>query len=250
MTYQESPRTIPATKGPARQPDGDATAQLFLNAAEKLFSAEGFAGTSVRAIANESGVNLGALHYYWGSKNALIRAVLERRLKPILAERKRRYNALLDQAGKNPVDIHALLEASLVPALTVPGATLEERQSFSRLYGQALADRSPNVRGIVDDIYDESSRIFVGALRRCCSHLDDSEFFWRINCILGSLLYAQLNNGRMAHLSGGQFTGDDVEEGIPHLIAFLAAGMLAPSQTAKAKRRGAVARASGQAAGK
>lgn len=219
------------------QHDGDATAQQFLNAAEKLFAAEGFARTSVRAIANESGVNLGALHYYWGSKNALIRAVLERRLKPILAERKRRYNALLEQAGKNPVEIHALLEASLVPALTVPGATPEERQSFRRLYGQALADRSPNVRGIVDDIYDESSRIFVGALRRCCDHLEDSEFFWRMNCILGSLLYAQLNNGRMAHLSGGQFTGDDVEEGIPHLIAFLAAGMLAPSQAPRAKRK-------------
>ncbi len=238
MTPQEPIRTA---RAPASQPDGDATAQLFLNAAEKLFAADGFDGTSVRAIANESGINLGALHYYWGSKNALIRAVLERRLKPILAERKRRYNALLAQAGKNPVDIHALLEASLVPALTVPGATAEERQSFRRLYGQALADRSPNVRGIVDDIYDESSRIFVGALRRCCSHLDDGEFFWRMNCILGSLLYAQLNNGRMAHLSGGKFTGEDVEDGIPQLIAFLAAGMMAPSLSAKTRRKTAAA---------
>jgi AcrR family transcriptional regulator len=230
-------QTAPTPKVPGSQPDGDATAQQFLNAAERLFAANGFDGTSVRAIANESGVNLGALHYYWGSKNALIRAVLERRLKPILAERKRRYTALLEEAGKKPVDIHALLEASLVPALTVPGATAAQRQSFRRLYGQALADRSPHVKGIVDDIYDESSRIFVAALRRCCSHLEDSEFFWRMNCILGSLLYAQLNNGRMAHLSGGQYTGDDVEEGIPHLIQFLAAGMMAPSLRPKGRRK-------------
>lgn len=230
-------QTAPVPKMPGSQPEGDATAQLFLNAAEKLFAANGFDGTSVRAIATESGINLGALHYYWGSKNALIRAVLERRLKPILAERKRRYNALLEKAGKKPVDVHALLEASLVPALTVPGATAEERQSFRRLYGQALADRSPNVKSIVDDIYDESSRIFVAALRRCCSHLEDSEFFWRMNCILGSLLYAQLNNGRMAHLSGGKYTGDDVEEGLAHLIHFLAAGMMAPSLSGKARRK-------------
>ncbi|HSW15593.1 MAG TPA: TetR/AcrR family transcriptional regulator, partial [Ramlibacter sp.] len=162
----------------------DATADLFLNAAEKLFAANGFESTPVRAIASEADVNLGTLHYYWGSKNGLIRAVLERRLKPVLADRKARYEQLLAAAGSKPVDIHALLEACLVPALVMPGADAAQRQRFRRLYGQALADPSENVRAIVDELYDESSRIFIGALRRCCAHIEDEEFFWRLNGIL------------------------------------------------------------------
>ena len=93
MTSQEPTKNASPAKTYTDQPNGDATAQLLPNAAEKLFATNGFEGTSVRAIANESGIELGALHYYWGSKIALIRAVLICRLEPILAERKRRYSA-------------------------------------------------------------------------------------------------------------------------------------------------------------
>ncbi|HSW21099.1 MAG TPA: hypothetical protein VLJ86_28000, partial [Ramlibacter sp.] len=39
----------------------------------------------------------------------------------------------------------------------------------------------------------------------------------------------QLDTGRLKRLSQGRFTGADVEQGLPQLIAFLAAGMMAPS---------------------
>ena len=237
MTVRKGLATEAATtsRRPAADPRED-TVDIFLNAAEKLFADNGFDGTSVRAIAAESGVNLGALHYYWGSKEALIRAVLERRLRPILAERKRRYAKLLADAGDGPPDIHALLLAQMEPALAVPGATQEQRQRFRRLYGQALADRSATVRAIVDDIYDESSAIFVGALRRCCSHLNDQEFFWRMGGILGTLLYAQLDNGRVTRLSGGKFQGNDIEAGLRELVPFLAAGMMVPTAAGESRK--------------
>ncbi len=43
-----------------------------------MFSEEGFVGTTTRAIAARAGVNLGLIKYYFGSKDALWRAVVDR----------------------------------------------------------------------------------------------------------------------------------------------------------------------------
>lgn len=49
----------------------------IINAAEKLFSITGFDGASVRDIANEAGVNVAMISYYFGSKDKLMEAVFE-----------------------------------------------------------------------------------------------------------------------------------------------------------------------------
>ena len=59
------------------------TKERILDSAEKLFADAGFDGTSLRGITAGAGVNLAAVHYYFGSKEALVQAVLARRLEPI-----------------------------------------------------------------------------------------------------------------------------------------------------------------------
>ncbi|MCC5934845.1 MAG: TetR/AcrR family transcriptional regulator [Balneolales bacterium] len=51
---------------------------LILDAAEKLFAESGFNGTTTRAIAKKAGVNIAMLSYYFGSKEQLLHAVIER----------------------------------------------------------------------------------------------------------------------------------------------------------------------------
>ena len=52
----------------------------ILDAAENLFSEIGFDASSTRAIAAKAGINTAMLSYYFGSKDGLYKAVLERRL--------------------------------------------------------------------------------------------------------------------------------------------------------------------------
>lgn len=52
----------------------------ILAIAERLFSKNGYDGASTRAIAQEAGVNLAMLNYYFGSKEGVYKAVLEKRL--------------------------------------------------------------------------------------------------------------------------------------------------------------------------
>lgn len=54
------------------------TAARILDAAEQVFSAHGYAGTSTREIARRAGVPFGALHYHWGTKKHLWDAVFRR----------------------------------------------------------------------------------------------------------------------------------------------------------------------------
>lgn len=48
---------------------------LILDAARKVFLANGFDGTSMQMIANEAGINKALLHYYYRSKDRLFEAV-------------------------------------------------------------------------------------------------------------------------------------------------------------------------------
>ncbi|MBL8965367.1 MAG: helix-turn-helix transcriptional regulator [Spirochaetaceae bacterium] len=57
---------------------GLATRERILDAAMALAGREGMARLTTRRVAGEAGVNVGLLHYHFGSKDDLVRAVLER----------------------------------------------------------------------------------------------------------------------------------------------------------------------------
>jgi AcrR family transcriptional regulator len=57
----------------------------LIAAGRKLFGQRGFDGSSIRAITDEAGANLGAVTYHFGSKRGLYSAVLEEGLRPMSA---------------------------------------------------------------------------------------------------------------------------------------------------------------------
>lgn len=79
-----------AAKAASSRPRGrpaDATGKDLrgdiLAAAEKQFGRHGFAGATLRRIADEVGVTPAMIHYYFGSKKALFREMLDQALLPL-----------------------------------------------------------------------------------------------------------------------------------------------------------------------
>lgn len=66
----------PEAARPARR-DADASRRLLLEAARAEFAAKGLMGARVDAIARQAGLNKQLVYHYFGSKDALYRAVLE-----------------------------------------------------------------------------------------------------------------------------------------------------------------------------
>ena len=56
---------------------GEDTRRRILDAALPAFARDGYEGVSTRALAEQAGVNLPAIQYYFGSKEGLYRAVIE-----------------------------------------------------------------------------------------------------------------------------------------------------------------------------
>lgn len=72
-----------SAKSPGRGKSRNGAAQetAILEAAERVFAGAGFGGATMAAIAAAAGLPKPNLHYYFGSKRALYRAVLERTLR-------------------------------------------------------------------------------------------------------------------------------------------------------------------------
>ena len=91
------------------------TKERILDAAERLFADHGFPATSMRDITQEAGVNLAAVNYHFGSKEALMIAVLERSIAPVNRARLEQLDALEAAAGDAPVETEQIVRAFLTP---------------------------------------------------------------------------------------------------------------------------------------
>jgi AcrR family transcriptional regulator len=65
-----------------RRPGAPDTRAAILSSARELFAAQGYAGTSVRAIAAAAGVDASLVHHYFGTKDDLFVAALQLPVDP------------------------------------------------------------------------------------------------------------------------------------------------------------------------
>jgi len=82
-----------------RSVQGDATKESILEAARESLRERGYSGTSIRAVAERAGVQLSLVHYHFGSKQAMLVAVLEHENEQLLE----RQQALF--AGPEPLSV-------------------------------------------------------------------------------------------------------------------------------------------------
>ncbi len=79
------PAVVPTSGSPGRRgrrPGSPDTRAAILAAARELFATQGFAGTTVRAVATSAGVDAALVHHYFGSKGDLFVAALELPVDP------------------------------------------------------------------------------------------------------------------------------------------------------------------------
>jgi AcrR family transcriptional regulator len=96
------------------QTDLTPPAEQLLMAAEKLLAEKGLGAVSTREIAREAGQkNHSAINYHFGSRAALIEAILDYRMTPLNTNRQRRIEKLRAQGRED--DIRGLLEVIVEP---------------------------------------------------------------------------------------------------------------------------------------
>jgi AcrR family transcriptional regulator len=203
----------------------ETTETEFLDAAERQFAENGYAGAKIRAIADEAKANLGALHYYWGSKASLFRAACARRMAPMIEVRMSRLQAL----EKSSSSVEEILRAFFEPAFLSHREDPAKRKLFCRTYTRILTDPAVEVRAIAEDIFTEPTNRFVQLLRGACGELDDTTFYWRLHCVFGVFQHAAGYTDDIGTIAAGRFDTADLDAGIDRIIRFVAAGLKAPN---------------------
>lgn len=209
-----------ATALPPLAEDTNARTRL-LDAAEQLFADFGFNGVSTRQISQLAGANQGAIPYYFGTKENLFREVFVRRIGPVQEERHSRMKALM-AAGKRP-DVTEVLRALLEPAFRQS----RESDHFRRLAGRVATDPSPEVKRSLYALYSPDTIYIHKALRAACPDLDDTDFYWRLYCVYGVMLYVQADTGKMQTIAGSDFDTSNPEVALKYVLNFLTAGLKA-----------------------
>jgi len=122
------------------------TAHKLLLTAERLFAEEGLDALSTRRISSEAGQrNNSALQYHFGSKDALLEALLEYRQGPINRRRVVLLEAL--RAQGRTTEVPALIEAMVLPYLELLAGTVEDSYYLSLVSQLHSQQRQPLLFG-------------------------------------------------------------------------------------------------------
>ena len=205
------------------QPD---TKQRILSATEHHFARDGYHATSLRSITATAKVNLAAVNYHFGSKEALLEAVIERRLSPLNEIRLGQLEALLKQAEQReevPV-CRDILRTFIEPTLQLrqQGSDTED---FIALIGRILAEP----RGVAMSIFMHHMGPLMGQLFQALSlslpELSRETLFWRLHFAIGSLSHIMRCHERHAIVPEGINIDKPSEELVELFLDFTAAGM-------------------------
>jgi len=215
---------------------GTDTRARLLDAAERLFADDGIAQSSLRAITLAAGVNVAAIHYHFGSKEALLEAVFTRRLAPVNEERLSRLGALegLESNGNGNGNgaraasptLEGVLEAFLAPVLRL--LRDPDGGRLGVLFGRLYTEPEEIVVKLLRDQFGEVSERFTAALMRALPELPEPEIRWRLHCAVGAMghLLASARFPEIAREFGVPDDGEDAT--LRRLIGFCAAGFRAP----------------------
>src|SRR4051812_43123301 len=102
------------------------TPDRLLDAAEQLMAKAGVEAVSVRAVNALAGRNAAAVHYHFGSKEALVRAAIERRISMLAVRRNALLSSLEAEARPTP--------RQLAEVLVQPLADVRHAESWGVTY--------------------------------------------------------------------------------------------------------------------
>jgi AcrR family transcriptional regulator len=176
-------------------------------------------------------VNLAAVHYHFGSKEALLNAVIARLVEPVNRERLAMLGQCEARAGKGRPRLRKIVEAFLTPALRL-SQNPERGATVQKLLGRLLSEPEFFER-VIPEQFGEVLERFVGAICRALPRLPPGEIIWRLHYGIGAMAHTMCIGPRMHAVTEGLVGEYEPERNIRRLIEFMVAGLKAPMAEVK-----------------
>ncbi|MGH0036638.1 MAG: TetR/AcrR family transcriptional regulator [Myxococcota bacterium] len=210
------------------------TKERLLDAAERQFGERGFEGASMRAITRSAGTSVSAANYHFGSKESLLRAVIQRRLEPVNRHRLRSLEQVLgraDQEGR-AVTVEEVLEAFLRPSFEYRATSDEARRAVRQVAARLFADPPELVAVLKRELFHDLVDRFLSALGRALPDQSRDDLALSFQFTVGLMVHVMAGHLDDAPALGEGDEGAGValseEEILVRMIAYAAAGLRSP----------------------
>lgn len=197
----------------------------LLDAAERLFAEKGFAATSTREIAAQTGDTVGTLSYHFGSKNQLLVEVIQRRFS-VLAELRRNMYAGFGAKNGGKVSLDDTIAAITVPFVERAMRGGETWAAYTTLLSRMMYIGDPDHLEVVAQLTDSLAREMLGWLRAAAPGASAADIGYAYQFIIGCTVdcCSQMEHNRIRRLTDGACSAADYEEIIQRFLRFITAG--------------------------
>jgi AcrR family transcriptional regulator len=150
----------------------------------------------MRALARAAGASLSSTHYHFGTKEALLEAVLRRRVGPLNVLRLDRLATARAAAGDDPIPLESILAAYVGPFFETRAIHRERGTLQPWTAARLFFDPAPPVTRIRSELLSDVDARFLAELGRTVPHRSRREI---------EIAY-RLTTGLLVHFSGGHVT--------------------------------------------
>ncbi|MGK0187084.1 MAG: AcrR family transcriptional regulator [Verrucomicrobiales bacterium] len=206
--------------------DPSATRVRLLDVAERLFAEKGFEAVSLRHITAEAEANLAAVHYHFGSKEALVAAVIQRWIKPLNKKRLQLLEKVENEAEANGqiATVAMVAEAFVRPPLELYRKSDQSKRVFFRLMGRCMLETREDIASILIKEFREVVDAFNLAFRKSLPDLKPQEVTMRMMFMAGAMAHAILNIDKLAGFHGKRMAEPSTESLVRQMVDFIAGG--------------------------
>ncbi len=204
----------------------ETTRERLLAAAQRLFAQGGEDATSLRAITREAGANVAAVNYHFGSRDGLIRLVLESYIEPINAQRLAMFDAAVAEYG-DPVPVGVLLTAFVRPDLDVLADLRARSPQIARFIGRAYTQPSVSVAGFMHEQFGPVAERLIPLLQQALPTVPSHELKIRLGLVI-SIIIGLFATATPPSDGRPPMESPDVDVQLARLVTFLEPGLAAP----------------------
>jgi AcrR family transcriptional regulator len=196
----------------------------ILDTAERLFAERGVSDVSVRDITGAAHVNVAAIAYHFGSREGLVRAVLERLSSGLNRERYAMLDQMKEEAKGAPLPVRSVLHAYAAPIFRWLDPA-SPHWSAGELVTRFFAAPTPEMRTRLEH-YVGHHRVFVAELRHSLPNLSEEDACWGFHFTRGVFMQnTRLHLNRLRVMSEGHCGITDPETLLRRAVDFAASAL-------------------------
>jgi AcrR family transcriptional regulator len=197
------------------------TKEQIITVAERLFAEHGFVGTTLRNVVSGAGVNIAAVHYHFGSKEELFRAVVARFAHPVVEQELNLLSAL--KARNDLPSVEAILLAMLKPSLEILSQDEDTLLIRAKFMGRCRTEPEP-FQSIAYEEFAPATEAFLDVLQRVLPEQSRSQLGWKLDLVITALIRILMEAGKPYALLKTS-DPEDIQATIQQLVQFFSPGM-------------------------